>query len=382
MCDYNHYTAEEFDIIKTKLIKKELLQAAEDGCDNIIGIYLLDGFLQPKARHKEFIEHLEQIKIYSNQIGIKKIILVSGHGEHVDGCPFPYCFIDYNLRLVYNSYKDLSLISDFNPENKKFLFLTGMPNRPNRIGLLSRYYDCDLLKNSEWSFFPPWTNEDRKWCRNYLSNYKDSEYEKFIRDCEKSFDQRFQTVKDFYGTYNAGETDIEWYDVAETEWVRAPAHIDSSVYTNTLFSVISEGPNFWDDDNNFITEKTWRTFLHKHPFIFAGHPGQFDYIKKLGFKTFEDYLLIKDYAYIEDESLRLDAVVKNTEYWLNNLKDNLYSIKKDIEYNYNHFFNQVEKQNKLYEYFQKDLAVPTEDIDFYLNGIGYTKIIRKIPDGF
>lgn len=382
MCDYNHYTAEEFDIIKTKLIKNEILQAANDGCNFVVGLYLLDGFLQPKARHKEFIDHLRTIKDYSQSLGIKEIFLVSGHGEHIDECPFPYSFLDYNLRIVYNSYLDLHSLPKFNPENKKFLFLTGMPNRPNRIGLMSKFYDQNLLENADWSFFPPWTEEDKKWCRNYLSKYDDTQYEKFLKICERSFDQRFQTVKDFYGTHTAGDTDVVWYDVAETEWARAPAHINSSVYENTLFSVISEGPNFWDDDNDFITEKTWRTFLHRHPFIFAGHPGQFDYIKKLGFRTFEEYLLIKDYAYIEDESQRLDAVVKNTEHWLNNLNKNLNSIQDDVEYNYKHFFYHIEKQNKLYDYFKKDLAVPNEDIDFYLNGIGYTKIIRNIPDGF
>jgi len=382
MCDYNHYTNSEFDVIKTSLIKNEILQAANDGCNFVVGVYLLDGFLQPKARHKEFIEHLKIIKDYSQTIGILEIFLVSGHGEHIDDCPLPYSFLDYNLRLVYNSYPELSAIPAFNPENKKFLFLTGMPNRPNRVGLLSKFYDQNMLSHAEWSFFSPWTQEDDRWCRDHLSNYSDLQYEEFLKDCERSFDQRFQTVRNYYGTHTAGKTDIVWHDVARTEWARAPAHIDSDVYKNTLFSVISEGPNFWDDDNNFITEKTWRTFLHRHPFIFAGHPGQFEYIKKLGFKTFEQYLLIKDYAYITDESQRLDAVVKNTEYWLINLHENLDAIQQDIEHNYKQFFHHIEKQNKLYDYFKKDMAVPNEDIDFYLNGIGYEKIIRSIPDGF
>jgi hypothetical protein len=382
MCDYNHYTNSEFDVIKTNLIKNEILKAADDGCNFVVGLYLLDGFLQPKARHTEFIEHLKIIKDYSQKLGIKEIFLVSGHGEHIDDCPFPYSFLDYNLRIVYNSYLEVPSLPTFNLENKKFLFLTGMPNRPNRIGLLSKFYDQNMLTYAEWSFFPPWTQEDKHWCRDHLSKYSDLQYEKFLKDCERSFDQRFQTVRDFYGTHTAGETNIVWHDVAHTEWARAPAHIDSDVYKNTMFSVISEGPNFWDDDNNFITEKTWRTFLHRHPFIFAGHPGQFEYIKKLGFRTFEEYMLIKDYAYITDESQRLDAVVKNTEYWLTNIHENLDAIQQDIEHNYKQFFHHIEKQNKLYDYFKKDLAVPTEDIDFYLNGIGYTKIIRSIPDGF
>ena len=44
MRDYNHYSAEEFNLLRTRLVNREIDLAAEDGCDTIIGIYLLDDF--------------------------------------------------------------------------------------------------------------------------------------------------------------------------------------------------------------------------------------------------------------------------------------------------------------------------------------------------
>lgn len=381
MCDHNHYDIEQFDEIKTNLIKQEIKQAADNGFNTIVGLYLLDGFLQPKQRYKEFISHLTQIKDYSCTIGIKKIILVSGHGENLENCPFDFFFLDFNLRMLINSYPDLNSLPNFSPENIKFLFLTGMPNRPNRIGLLSKFYDKSLLIDAHWSFFSPWTPADQIWCREYLKHYTDEQYEKFLNECERSFDHRYHTCKPYYGSYTSTETSIIWYDVVKTDWAQAPTHIDSKVYKDTLFSVISEGPNFWTEDYNFITEKTWRTFLHRHPFIFAGHPDQFDYIKTLGFKTFEEYLLIKDYAYIKNENQRLDAIVKNTEYWLKNIKNNLSSIEKDIEYNYQMFFNHVKKQNEILKFLEYDLNVSSDEIKLYSGIKGYTDLIRRIPDG-
>lgn len=380
-CDYNYSTPENFDKIKIKLIQKEIKQALDDGCDTIIGLHLMDGFLEPKCRYKEFIRLLNTIKTYAYGFGIKKIILISGHDDNLDNCPFDYYFLDFDLRMLINSYPEIDQLPKFNSNNSKFLFLTGNPIRPNRIGLLSKYYDTGLLSDAEWSFFSPWTPEDQIWCREHLKHYSDEKYEKFLNDCERSFDERYHTGKPYYGSYTSNDAPVIWYDVVKTDWAQLPTHIDSSVYGQTLFSVISEGPNYWAEDYDFITEKTWRTFLHQHPFIFAGHPDQFRYIKKLGFKTFEDYLLIKDYAYIDKENDRLDAIVQNTEYWLKNLKNHLEEIKKDVEYNYQLFFEYSNQQTEFLNFLHKDLNVPLEEIKYYIDVKGYVNLIRR-PDGF
>jgi len=377
MRDYNHYSADEFNILRTRLINKEIDVAAKDGCDTIIGIYLLDGFLQPKSNLKDFLEHMHDVKSHAAEQGIENMYIVSGLGENIKGLPFPYFFFDYNVRLIYNSYKNNQNLH-YNPSNNKFLFLTGMPDRPNRIGLMSKFYDADMLGKAEWTFFPPWTNADSKWCRNHLSHYTDAQYDKFLKDCERSFDGRFETAKSFYGGYD-GDTDVVWHDIVKTDWVKAPAHIDTSVFTNTLFSIVSEGPNYWGDDNAFATEKSWRCFYLRHPFIFAGHPDQFQYLKDLGYRTFEQYLPIPDYHKLPNEDDRNTAIVENAKYLLEH-REHDDDIRLDTEHNHLQFLKHVRTQDNLLGKFKDEFNIPKEELDYYFEGLGYTQLIRSLPN--
>jgi hypothetical protein len=58
-------------------------------------------------------------------------------------------------------------------------------------------------------------------------------------------------------------------------------------------------------------------------------------------------MLIKDYAYITDEDVRLDAVVTNTKYFLENYETCKENIRLDIEHNYNIFLEIFREENKL-----------------------------------
>lgn len=373
LCDYNRWTPDEFQSIAIKLIKQDIDAAVADNCNIIIGVYLLDGFLYQSHRHLQFVNLLNEIISYATNIGIEKIIIVSGQGEFIDTIPVEHHFIDYNTRMIYNSYPTSPNVVT----GDKFLFLTGMPNRPNRIGLLSKFYDAGLLKNAKWSFFAPWTASDKEWCRQHLSYYTDTQYDTFLKDCEYSFDNKFETAKPFYGTNNSN-TDIQAHDMAQTEWCKSPTYIDSSVFDDTWFSIISEGPNYWADENRFVTEKLWRAVLHKQPFILAGEPAQYRYLKSLGYRTFEEYLLIHDYGTIGDEDKRLDAVVVNTKHWIENKQ--LYNMQQDIEHNYQLLLKEFDDKNNLLAQFETDYNIPKSEIDFYFNGIGYDRIIRKIPN--
>jgi len=380
MCDYNRYNPDDFDLIKTQLIKNDIDAAVADGYNVIVGAYFLDGFLQPAERYAEFISHLNEIKSYAASVGITDLYLITGHGEELKDTPIPYFHIDYNLRILYNSYKhDIDNLPEYNPQNSKFLFLTGMPDRANRIGLLSKYYDETLLDNAEWTFFSPWAPADKQWCREHLKHYSDEAYLKFLTECDRQFDDRFESAKPYYGNYSLEELDVDWLDVVDTEWVRAPTLIDSSVYNNTVLSIVSEGPNYWGDNYDFVTEKVWREFLHKQPFILAGWPDQMRYLKKLGYKTFEEYMLIPDYAYIEDEDQRLNAVVKNTKHFLETHTSHSEAIALDVEHNYNLLFKYIKEQDATFIYFNTVLGISQEQIDFYTDQTGYKNLVMRPP---
>jgi hypothetical protein len=156
--------------------------------------------------------------------------------------------------------------------------------------------------------------------------------------------------------------------------------MDSKIFQDTAFSIISESTNYWDRNFDFVTEKTWRTVLHSHPFIFAGHPDQFVYLKNLGLRTFENYMKIKNYAYIEDENLRLDAIVENTKDFLINHSKYSENIQKDVQYNFSLFLNTVDDELKKLKNLMAAYGVDTLDVDYYFDRTGFDHLIR-IPNG-
>lgn len=360
---------------KTHLLK-EIQLAADQGYSNVVLIMLMDGFL-PLVK-SVFNEQMKFINAESKKLGIQNIVLVSGHGESFDGLENKFFFIDYTLRMTYNAYKENLEISR-DPSNK-ILFLGGVPTRPNRIGLLKRFYESNNLEKLEWSFFLPESELDKQWCRDYCSSYDDDQYNNFLHTCQRSVDSLYKDCRSYFGNY-AHEESKDWCTIVEKDFIKNPGYIEPAIFSNTLFSVLSEGINYWSwsTDFEFVTEKFWRTILMKHAFVFSGYPQQFYYIKKLGFRTFENYLPYKDYTSIEDEEERLDVVVKNSLYLLENYHKHKQEIQDDVEYNFTLALEYIQKQNNIFEILITDYGVDENEIKFYLDRSGYEHLIRRFP---
>ena len=156
-------------------------------------------------------------------------------------------------------------------------------------------------------------------------------------------------------------------------WVNNLAWVNPQIFADTVLSIVSEG-NAYDPATNyrFLTEKTWRAVAMRHPFIFAGYPEQFNYAKSLGLCTFEQYMLIEDYAYITDEDARLDAVVANTKHFIDNYNQYKDEISKDIERNYRLFMELFKKDNKLLD----SLAITDYDKEQWFNQTGFSHLLK------
>ena len=61
-------------------------------------------------------------------------------------------------------------------------------------------------------------------------------------------------------------------------------------------------------------------------------------------KTFEEFLPIQDYDQIQNSEHKLDAIIKNTSYWLDEMPDKS-QINADVEHNYKNFLG-IAMQNK------------------------------------
>ena len=81
---------------------------------------------------------------------------------------------------------------------------------------------------------------------------------------------------------------------------------DKNLYKETCFSVITETEMFSNHDR-YITEKTIKPIQQLHPFIILGPSGTLEYLKKLGFKTFDKWW-DESYDLEENSSKRLIMV--------------------------------------------------------------------------
>lgn len=323
----------------------------DEGYRSIIGLLLADGFLYKNNDTWNTIHN--KIINYARSKGMD-IKLLSGM-SHDNKVNCETIAFNFYLHTVWNSYKGKS-VGEYNTHTGRFLFLGGVPDRPNRIGLLYDLYKLGLLSNAEWSFFAPWTEQQKTNCLAYFGSVE--EYHEFIKFAERKVDDLYDSSKT-YGTESV---------TLSTEWTNDSAWIDPEIFVNTSLSLISEG-HPGDDNNNsaFATEKIYRVFAQGHPFLLAANPSIFNHLKDLGFKTFEDYFPIKDYATVYPEETRLEHLVKNLKYFLTNNID----FRDDVEFNRNHFWKLAEENARILETLDAD----TSDIDFYFNRKGFGHLL-------
>jgi len=376
--DTDHRDQSQLNKLTIYYALKEIKESIEKhSTDTVIGCLLGDGFLH--RDNEDFYNVLKTIEIESKNLGIKKIFLLVGMCHNYQPKLYERNIdmeiIEWNFPVnhVYHSYLDKPLYL-WNSNSDKFLFLTGVSNRPNRIGLIKRLYDKNLLhKSGIWSFFPPWIDDDKSWCRNYCNDYTDGQYEKFLLDCENNFDNRYAEAKN-YSKYNGKKLKEE--KVFSTDFGKDMCFVNPNYYASTSISIISEGPGD-GEQIDFFTEKLWRAIVNYHPFILAEDKHRYLYAKSLGLRTFEEYTnfdYLKDYS----EEERLDRVVDGVIYFLNNCKANKEKIMNDIKHNKKIYNNIVENNLKIKNKLIDQFNVPQEDIDLHLGLPDCEKVVRIV----
>lgn len=374
------HNQDKLDRLNIELVVADIKEAiAIKNVDCIIGLLLVDGFLY--RDNQRFYSILKKIQEEAFSLGIVKLYLMPGicadYQDKLDQQSLKYEILewDFSVNQLYQSYKEkLDQVPEWNSSADKFLFLGGVPSRPNRIGLMSKYYDSKLLDRGEWSFFPPWTKDDQQWCREHLSHYTTDQYNAFLQYCDRAVDEKYVGSKDYS---RVSGKEIADRDLLDSPWLNDCGWMDPEIYRNTSVSIISEGSCYPPAvDFKFLTEKIWRAVINNHPFIVADHPDRFTFMKTVGLKTFEEYLEVRDYAVIPDEADRLNTVVSNTTYFLNNVSKHKEQIINDIEHNKKIMFSILERDNKLIEWLRHDLSVSKSSIEKWLMAKDFKTYIR------
>jgi hypothetical protein len=147
-----------------------------------------------------------------------------------------------------------------------------------------------------------------------------------------------------------GETEI-------TEMCTNGSGNAKTFYENSLVSLVTE--TNWDLPHVTSTEKSFKPFAEKHPFIIIGVNGALKSMHELGFKTFSEFW-DESYDEIEDPTLRLVKIIevcKEIGTWDNEkILDFKRKVKSVIEHNYIVMKNSSTKDiaDKIREIIKKD----------------------------
>jgi len=352
--EYDDYTLLEATY---NLIMADIKNAIKQkNIDTVIGVMIADGWTY---KHNDmWYSLLLRLEESAKKLGIKKFYLMPGqccnYQPELDKRNLDFEIIEFywavqELKNNYTKNNRFDRIQPWNVHSKKFMFPGGSPARIKRIGLLSKLYDAGLLQNDAvWSFYPPWTKEDKAFCRKLLNHYTDTEYNSFIEFSTAEIDTLYSDTH-FYTKMSGKE--LADNNEFNKSWWKNVGYINNTHFQNTSISIINDGPG---DDLRFATEKMWMPIVNNHPFILADSPIRFQYCKDIGLRMFEDYMLVKDYGYIEDSHLQNDAVVKNTKYFLENSYKFADRIQEDIEHNKKVFWNLANHNVDVCSYLEKN----------------------------
>lgn len=212
-------------------------------------------------------------------------------------------------------------------KDKKFLCFNKI-HRGHRIYLLAKMFENGLVDQAYYSFeggWPSWVDGDHEgktvsW---------DSNMNLQIANNRHRFPMRLNLTSDRPNPIDSIHSDYEYY-------------------VNSYFSVVAEtvfykkgiprGMDTNSEDAVFLSEKIFKPFISKHPFILVGIAHSLEVLRGMGYKTFTPYIN-ESYDIEEDDDVRLNMIVAeierlgafSDEQWI----EWQHQIKNIVEYNFN-----------------------------------------------
>ncbi len=217
--------------------------------------------------------------------------------------------------------------------NKTFLCYNNK-YRPWRSEIFAIFYKLDLFKNSYISM-----NDS---CKYYNGTWEQNWHDFSGSTINTStLSGRSEVMNHFNITYE----DISFLnkslpfviDNTKTEKEKIQIiNAEPNLSYQSLISVITE-TNFFQPDI-FFTEKTWKPIANKQPFIMMGPYKSLEYLRRLGYKTFNDFF---DESYDQEyepgnRMIMIGELCKQIDSWTIEKKKEFFEASHDIV---NHNFN-------------------------------------------
>jgi len=289
---------------------------------------------------------VEQFARYDIKVTLLLNSYMNHWAEELEQLLCDVIYVDYFLWRTYSELelkKNNSVNMQWNPDAKQFLFLTGKPNKINRIRLLWKLHKQNLLPHAIWSLFV--NNENKQSAYEHVPELDYRDFELFVTQFASNPDQ-IQVVQN-------PNMDLHYGGIP----------FEHDLFQRTRFRVIAE--TGMEHPKPWITEKTWITIANNHPFVMAGDRGTCQRLQQMGFRTFENYLELLDYDKISKSEQRLDAVVENVKHLLTSTKHDQVML-ADVEHNRRRFLELGESnQKKLCDFFS-NANIPQQQMEFYI----------------
>jgi hypothetical protein len=121
------------------------------------------------------------------------------------------------------------------------------------------------------------------------------------------------------------------------EYIKHSEWQTSSFYNDSIIDISPETEQ--ESKVVFYSEKTWRPFLHRKPYLGMCSPGHYKSLEDRGFKLYRsifNYDFDLDYDTQTRNDIYIEEIKRINNYSLPELKQLIQSVEEEINYNYNY----------------------------------------------
>lgn len=341
------------------------------------------GEFQPQAKKDRFdhvLFHFDQEPIYENYLGANydiilfnksqssKIFRGLANSEHSEikqeicrqrGLMDWYFF--YHGLAALHWFWDAKYVHEVTSIETPFCSFAHLVNnkRAYRMALLARFKDRGLLAHGDVSF-----HGDAHQCQ---AEIQDTNTKLSTQD------------RDLIQRHLCGSPDLplilDHYQVDGGFSARF-GHQEYKLWQRSLLHVVNE--TVFYDRKLHLTEKVFKPIVALRPFVLVSAPGNLQYLRGYGFKTFGDWI-DESYDTVDDDNQRLDLITREVDKICKKSHTERIEIYKDmkavLEHNKRHFFGRFREiiVDELIENFDTCVRV-------WNNGRVDGKELRRHPD--
>jgi|TARA_B110000977_G_scaffold129259_1_gene164860 hypothetical protein len=303
------------DIIDTLKIELHILNTIRNGQCKILLVSPYEGW-----SYKEFWKPLiQKIKTLLHLKDDSFVIMDGGYLKNLDVSLVTYNFWE-EMRLDDFTQPGLDNVS--NTRKHKFLCLNRRPS-PHRIALATKMFEFKR--------------------KGILTVAKHGGFgDDFYKGMEQEFCKEFPELINDYGEKLLPAIPLTYDDGIYPD-IENPNYDDKlEKFHQSYLNIITE--TYYKDDTLFLSEKIFKPMWHCQPFVVYGNPGTLVQLKKLGYKTFSNFI---DESY-DNESCavkRLELLVDSIKDFINKPTDELTTIMEKMKPIFRHNLNNIDRRH-------------------------------------